>query len=976
MAFSGARPVQRTADRIDLLRGPVVAASYSKLRVWDANGSQVEARMSVAGKQVVIELDDTGASYPITVDPLVSISETRLSQGVSAAGDEFGTSVDVKNGRIAAGSPLSSTNEDRDGKVLVFDHNGVSWDRTVVENSVSPKVITLMGHAVAWRSATEIVASKPAPLGPGFVSLLTEGSPDWSNVTIATGTPGGFFGGKIAASGDYALVGAADEAAGEAYILEDTGSGWTKTLFRATQYEGGKYGSAVGLSGNVAVVGAPNVTEDLMQEGRAYIFRNNGGNWLPSVRVAGDDSPSEHFGTAAATDGTRVVITATGTDAGGFNAGGAFVFSWTGSTWQRDTVLTPSDGINNQNFGDSVAIDGDTIAVGSVKANGGAGAVYLYHEEGGVWVETKVSASDGVAGDDFGNAVSVEGNLLVVGAKGAASDAGAAYVFELRLSDGLACTDDAECASGFCTDGVCCDQRCDGSCTVCSASLGATADGACSPLAETTECAPAACADTVTALSARTCNATGECQMAMQTPCGAYTCDNTAAACRTSCSDDPDCASGHVCEMGACVAILENGVACDRDEQCQSGFCADGVCCDSVCDGVCQSCLESLTGSAVGTCANVRLGEAEPDAACPADGAPCGADGTCDGAGACATVAVSGKSCGPNQCQGSGVATQACDGAGTCAATLSTMCAPYGCDSAAADCRTECIGDGDCAPGNVCEMGACVGTREDGVACSRDEQCQSGFCTEGVCCDSTCTEVCQSCLESLTGAATGTCSNVTLGTLEPAGRCSDDGTSCGADGTCDGAGSCATVAVSGKSCGPDQCDGTSVTEQSCDGAGACVSTTTKACAPYACDTSAGDCKTACSSDDDCASGNPCNTSTQQCVEVSSSCKDATTVEQSDGTEIDCAPYVCETGSCTSSCDSTADCASGNVCADRECVAGSDSSSSGGDDSGCGCRVPRDGGRSPGWLLPLLGLLLLRRQRKNALISAAPASTSG
>ena len=99
-----------------------------------------------------------------------------------------------------------------------------------------------------------------------------------------------------------------------------------------------------------------------------------------------------------------------------------------------------------------------------------------------------MSASDGSAGAYFGESLALDGSTLVVGAfgddVGAASNAGAAYVFAVKKSDGNVCAGTTECTSGFCVDGVCCATACaggSGDCTACSVALGAATDGTCGP---------------------------------------------------------------------------------------------------------------------------------------------------------------------------------------------------------------------------------------------------------------------------------------------------------------------------------------------------------------------------------------------------------------------------------------------------------------------------------------------------------------
>src|SRR5690606_35230410 len=97
--------------------------------------------------------------------------------------------------------------------------------------------------------------------------------------------------------------------------------------------------------------------------------------------------------------------------------------------------------------------------------------------------------------------------------------------------------------------------------------------------------------------------------------CAPYVCDGSAADCATTCDDDSDCADEHWCDDGACVPAVELGDGCDRDRQCDSGHCADGVCCDSACLGACEACALDSGASGDGTCTITALAPGRPSCA-------------------------------------------------------------------------------------------------------------------------------------------------------------------------------------------------------------------------------------------------------------------------------------------------------------------------------------------------------------------------
>jgi hypothetical protein len=249
------------------------------------------------------------------------------------------------------------------------------------------------------------------------------------------------------------------------------------------------------------------------------------------------------------------------------------------------------------------------------------------------------------------------------------------------------------------------------------------------------------------------------------------------------CGGDADCATlpGTYCNGGTCDMLLMNGTVCTGANECQSGQCIDGVCCDTACGSTCEAC--DLTGSE-GTCTPVANGN-DPDTECAATAqSTCGANGMgCNGTGAC-VLWPNGTNCSSPSCS-AGVATTAgtCDGMGTCGNTT-TMCTPYVCGLTA--CLTNCSanGDADCVTTHYCNgSNQCVPKLAQGQVCGTTNQCSSGNCVDGFCCDNACGALCQSCAAADTGGVNGTCAPVTMSS-DPASEC---GTNC-----CNGAGVCDT----------------------------------------------------------------------------------------------------------------------------------------------------------------------------------------
>ena len=152
---------------------------------------------------------------------------------------------------------------------------------------------------------------------------------------------------------------------------------------------------------------------------------------------------------------------------------------------------------------------------------------------------------------------------------------------------------------------------------------------------------------------------------------------------------------------GLCACCGRSGAACEAATECQSGFCADGVCCNVACTGACVSCDQV---DQVGVCSPVPAGGEDKHGVCRQD-APdsCGQSGYCNGQGGCAKY-VAGTLCKLPTCEGKNefVPASLCDGEGTCVAGIALTCFPSTCEAGA--CLSSCTSNDNCMAPNSCQM--------------------------------------------------------------------------------------------------------------------------------------------------------------------------------------------------------------------------------------------------------------------------------
>jgi hypothetical protein len=157
---------------------------------------------------------------------------------------------------------------------------------------------------------------------------------------------------------------------GAAYVFTRTGNSWTQQqqLHADDGAVDDLFGYSVSVAGDTALVGAPGkATAAGAFVGAAYVFTRTGTTWTQQQRLLADDGVAlDSFGSAVSVAGDSALVGAWGNDtAGGTDAGSAYLFTRTGTTWTQRAQLLADDGFPNDVFGSSVSLFGDTALVGA-----------------------------------------------------------------------------------------------------------------------------------------------------------------------------------------------------------------------------------------------------------------------------------------------------------------------------------------------------------------------------------------------------------------------------------------------------------------------------------------------------------------------------------------------------------------------------------------------------------------------------------
>lgn len=379
---------------------------------------------------------------PLSIIPLLLACSPCVAQQAyikasnTAAGDLFGV-VALAGDTAVVGAPGQGVNQS--GAAYVFTRTGGVWSQQALLKASNADTGDKFGSAVAISGDTLVVGAF------------------WES-SNASGVNGDQTNNSLPASG-------------AAYVFVRSGAVWTQQAYLKASAPGASngFGEHVSIDGDTIVVGAQSQGSG---SGAAYVFTRAGSVWSQQALLkASNQEERDFFGSAVSISGNTIVVGATQesssasgvngnqSDNGRYASGAAYVFTRSGSAWTQQAYLKASNPGVYDLFGSSVAIDGDTLAVGATSEDSSStgvnstpntsasfsGAAYVFTRTAGVWTQQAyLKASNTEADDRFGTALAVSGDRIVVVADGEDSAAvgvggdqssnlaggsGAAYVF-------------------------------------------------------------------------------------------------------------------------------------------------------------------------------------------------------------------------------------------------------------------------------------------------------------------------------------------------------------------------------------------------------------------------------------------------------------------------------------------------------------------------------------------------------------------
>ena len=400
-----------------------------------AVGANVEDSSTTGINSTPDELaTDSGAVYVFTRSGTTWAQQAYIKASNPGAGDNFGNSVTIDGDTLAVGaryedSSTTGINSTPDelatdsGAVYVFTRSGTTWAEQAYIKASNTGADDSFGLNVAIKGDT-----------------LTVGAPfEDSSTTGINSTP--------------------DELAtdsGAVYVFTRSGATWAEQAYiKGSNTEvDDRFGVSVAIAGDTLAVGAngedsstkginstPN--ELAATSGAVYVFTRSGATWAEQAYIkASNTGASDIFGRNVSIDGDTLAVGANGEDSStkGINStpnelaassGAVYVFIRSGTTWAEQAYIKASNTGAGDKFGTSIAIDGNTLAVGASQEDSitkginstpdelatDSGAVYVFTRSGTTWAEQAyMKATNPGAGDNFSYSVTIDGATIAVGA--------------------------------------------------------------------------------------------------------------------------------------------------------------------------------------------------------------------------------------------------------------------------------------------------------------------------------------------------------------------------------------------------------------------------------------------------------------------------------------------------------------------------------------------------------------------------------
>ena len=459
-----------------LIIGSITFGNYSEAKIKKQTNTATQPMPNLNGEKAKEYLKEQGL-YRTLREAMFSETE-KLTASDADLSDAFGFSVSISGNTAIVGAYFDDGATFNTGAAYIFERNAGGanmWNevRKITASDANADsnggIGFQFGISVSISGDTAIVGANGTDgalpnIGSAYIfERNAGGANNWGEVRKHNGRAAGGgnqFGFSVSISGNTAIVGAPEyfnetrnTRLGSAYIFERNAGGannWgeVRQLNASDIDANDEFGFSVSISDNTAIVGNFRNDDAGQDSGSAYIFeRNTGGanNWGEVVKLtASDAAATDYFGFSVSISGDTAIVGAFLNDNNaGTNSGSAYIFERNAggaNNWGEVRQLNASDAAAFDSFGISVSISGDTAIVGAVgndDAGTTSGSTYIFKRNmsgANMWGEgQKITASDAAREDQFGRAVGISGDTVIVGTPyddDAGESSGSAYIFE------------------------------------------------------------------------------------------------------------------------------------------------------------------------------------------------------------------------------------------------------------------------------------------------------------------------------------------------------------------------------------------------------------------------------------------------------------------------------------------------------------------------------------------------------------------
>ncbi|RLD50856.1 MAG: hypothetical protein DRI94_07585 [Bacteroidetes bacterium] len=346
---------------------------------------------------------NTGVAYVLYYDGTNWTTQATLQASDGSSNDYFGYAVAIHGNTIIVGA----YNDNTEGSVYVFERPLSGWSGNNVNENAKltasiPETDEYFGRSLDITDSVIVVGAYGDNNGKGSVYVFEEPTTGWT-----TGTQ-------------------------------------TAKLKSSVEQDNDYFGKSVAIYDTTIVIGAYHDDySSLSNCGSAYIFTRKNSHWVSSTNedfkiTASDKAIDDEFGRSIDIFDNTIVVGAYGKNS---NQGIAYIYEFNGTSWLQSGRLIPSNGASGDRFGISCSIYSDTVLVGSYLSNmngiTSSGSAYLFKKPVGGWTDINESqilfANDAVSNDDFGISVCINQQNIAVGAylnDNLGTDAGSTYWYK------------------------------------------------------------------------------------------------------------------------------------------------------------------------------------------------------------------------------------------------------------------------------------------------------------------------------------------------------------------------------------------------------------------------------------------------------------------------------------------------------------------------------------------------------------------